>query len=150
MLKGFQTHYLLREVSFENPFYLIHTGGHAGFANAKAMDIAGLQNLANEGIKNYELEGGEVIVEAFVRPTGIFNERAQSLIRKHIPKKTSETEAQAFKLAVEACHKTGITSFHDAGIPRETIPLYEKMKLEDNMNTRIYAMLTGWDKELLN
>jgi predicted amidohydrolase YtcJ len=150
MVKGFQTHHLLSEASPENPVYLSHASGHAGFANAKAMDIAGLQNLANEGIKNYDIEGGEVIVDAFGRPTGIFNERAQSLIRKHIPKKTPETDAQAFKLAVEACHKNGITSFHDAGIPRETIALYEQMKLEGKMNTRIYAMLTGWDKELLN
>lgn len=150
MVKGFQTHHLLSEASPENPVYLSHASGHAGFANAKAMDVAGLQNLANEGIKNYELEGGEVIVDAFGRPTGIFNERAQSLIARHIPEKTPETDIQAFELAVSACHKNGITSFHDAGISRETIILYEKMKSEGKMNTRIYAMLTGWDKELLN
>ena len=67
-----------------------------------------------------------------------------------LPEKTPETDIQAFDLAVKACQKNGITSFHDAGIPKETITLYEKMKLEGKMNTRIYAMLTGWDKELLN
>jgi len=150
IVKGFQTHHLLSEASPDNPVYLGHASGHAGFANAKAMEQAGLQVLAKEGIKNFKIEGGEVIVDEFGRPTGIFNERAQSLIRKHIPEKTPETDIQAFKLAVEACHKNGITSFHDAGIPRQTIALYEKMKLECKMTTRIYAMLTGWDKELLN
>ena len=150
IVKGFQTHHLLSEISPENPVYLSHASGHAGFANAKAMEIAGLQILAKEGIKKFDIKGGEVIVDEFGRPTGIFNERAQSLIRKHIPEKTPETDIQAFNLAVEACHKNGITSFHDAGISRETIVLYEKMKLEGKMNTRIYAMLTGWDKELLN
>ncbi len=150
LVKGFQTHHLLSEASPDNPVYLKHASGHAGFANAKAMEVAGLQILAKERIKTFEIKGGEVIVDEFGRPTGIFNERAKSLISKHIPKKTPETDVQAFKLAVEACHKNGITSFHDAGIPRETIALYEKMKLEGKMTTRIYAMLTGWDKELLN
>ncbi|WP_034044127.1 amidohydrolase [Wocania ichthyoenteri] len=148
-VKGFQTHYMLSEVSPNNPVYLRHASGHAGFANAKAMEIAGLQNLEKEGIKNYDIEGGEVIVDEFGRPTGIFNERAQSLIVNHIPEKTPETDVKAFELAVSACHKNGITSFHDAGIPKETISLYEKMKSAGKMNTRIYAMLTGWDKELL-
>ncbi|MTE28096.1 amidohydrolase [Winogradskyella ouciana] len=147
---GFQTHHLLSEVSPENPVYLKHASGHAGFANAKAMEIAGLQNLALDGVKKYEVEGGEVLVDASGRPTGVFNERAQTLITQHIPEKTPESDAKAFQLAVEACHKNGITSFHDAGIGKETIALYEKMKSEDKMHTRIYAMLTGWEKDLLN
>ena len=150
LVHGFQTHHLLSEVSPENPVYLKHASGHAGFANAKAMEIAGLQNLALDGVKKYEVEGGEVLVDASGRPTGVFNERAQTLITQHIPEKTPESDIQAFQLAVEACHKNGITSFHDAGIPKETIALYEKMKSEGKMHTRIYAMLTGWDKDLLN
>ncbi|MEH6537613.1 MAG: amidohydrolase [Psychroserpens sp.] len=150
IVKGFQTHHMLSEVSPDNPVYLSHASGHAGFANAKAMDIAGLQGLSKEGVKTFEIEGGEVIVDEFGRPTGIFNERAQSLIRRHIPKNTPETNAQAFNLAIEACYKNGITSFHDAGISRETIAFYDKMKAEDKMTIRIYAMLTGWDEELLN
>ncbi|MFP4846965.1 amidohydrolase [Winogradskyella sp. PE311] len=147
---GFQTHHLLSMISPDNPVYLRHASGHAGFANAKAMEIAGLQNLALDGVRKYEVEGGEVLVDPSGKPTGVFNERAQTLITKHIPEKTTETDIKAFELAVKACHKNGITSFHDAGIPKETIELYKKMKSEGKMNTRIYAMLTGWDKDLLN
>lgn len=150
LVKGFQTHHRLSEVSPDNPVYLSHASGHAGFANAKAMEIAGLQVLAQEGVKSFDIEGGEVFVDEFGRPTGVFNERAQTLITKHIPQNTPESDKQAFDLAVQACHKNGITSFHDAGIGRETIALYDDMKAKDNMNVRIYAMLTGWDKELLN
>lgn len=150
LVKGFQTHHRLSEVSPDNPVYLSHASGHAGFANAKAMEIAGLQVLAQEGVKSFDIEGGEVFVDEFGRPTGVFNERAQTLITKHIPQNTPESDKQAFDLAVQACHINGITSFHDAGIGRETIALYDDMKAKDNMNVRIYAMLTGWDKELLN
>ncbi|WP_439152786.1 amidohydrolase [Winogradskyella sp.] len=147
---GFQTHYLLSEISPDNPVYLRHASGHAGFANEKAMEIAGLVNLSLDGVKKYEVEGGEVLVDALGRPTGVFNERAQTLITQHIPDRTPESDIKAFELAVEACQKNGITSFHDAGIPKETIELYKKMKADGKMNTRIYAMLTGWDKDLLN
>ena len=150
VVKGFQTHHRLSDVSPDNPVYLSHASGHAGFANAKAMEIAGLHVLKQEGVKTFEIEGGEVIVDDFFRPTGIFNERAQSLIYKHIPKNTPERNAQAFNLAIEACYKNGITSFHDAGIDRATISLYDEMKSKDNMGIRIYAMINGWDEELLD
>lgn len=151
MVNGFQTHYRLSEVSPDNPVYLRHASGHAAFANEKAMEMAGLVSLTKDGIKSYEVEGGEVIVDAAGRPTGVFNEpAAMNLITKHIPERTLESGKTAFDLAVKACHKNGITSFHDAGIPRETIDLYNQMKSEDKLNVRLYAMLTGWDKELLN
>jgi predicted amidohydrolase YtcJ len=149
-VNGFQTHDLLSAVSPENPVYLTHASGHAGFANAKAMEIAGLQVLSKEGIDKFTVEGGEVMRDEIGRPTGIFNERAQSLIRKHIPESTAEKNNKAFELAVTACHRNGITGFHDAGIGRETIALYEAMKTAGKMKIRMYGMLTGWDKELLN
>lgn len=146
---GFQTHDLLSAVSPNNPVYLSHASGHAGFANAKAMEIAGLQLMAKEGIDGLTIEGGEVMRDELGQPTGIFNERAQMLITKHIPETTPEKDTKAFELAVAACHRNGITGFHDAGIGQETISLYEKMKAEGKMGVRMYAMLTGWDKDLL-
>lgn len=149
-VNGFQTHDLLSAVSPDNPVYLGHASGHAGFANAKAMEIAGLMELDKEGISKFEVEGGEVMRDAMGRPTGIFNELAQSLITKHIPENTPAKDIKAFEMAVAACHKNGITGFHDAGIGRETIALYEEMKAKDKMKIRLYCMLTGGDKELLN
>jgi predicted amidohydrolase YtcJ len=149
-VKGFQTHDMLSEVSPDNPVYLRHASGHAGFANAKAMEVAGITVLSKEGIDKFEVTGGEVIRDDLGRPTGIFNERAQGLITRHIPESTPEKDVKAFELAVAACHRNGITGFHDAGIGGETIALYEEMKTADKMNIRLYGMLTGWDKELLS
>jgi predicted amidohydrolase YtcJ len=148
-VNGFQTHDLLSAVSPDNPVYLKHASGHASFANAKAMEIAGLQVLSKEGIDKFTVEGGEVMRDGLGRPTGIFNERAMTIITEHIPETTAEKNRKAFELAVAACQRNGITGFHDAGIGKETIALYEEMKAADKMKLRIYAMLTGWDKELL-
>lgn len=147
---GFPTHEALSAVSPDNPVYLRHASGHAGFANAKAMELAGLQLMGTENMDALSVEGGEVIVDDLGLPTGVFNERAMTLITQHIPENTPEKDIQAFELAVAACHRNGITGFHDAGIGRETIALYDNMKAEGKMGIRMYAMLTGWDKELLN
>ncbi len=148
-VNGFQTHYKLSQVSPDNPVYLSHASGHAGFANARAMEIAGLQLLPKDGIDKLHIEGGEVMRDKLGQPTGIFNERAQGLIRKHIPENTPQKDIKAFEMAVAACHKHGITSFHDAGIGTETISLYQQMKTEKKLKVRLYSMLTGWDKDLI-
>src|SRR5690606_13474532 len=76
-VKGFQTHDRLSEVSPNNPVYLSHASGHASFANAKAMEIAGLISTSREFPKTpLKAEGGEVITDEFGNPTGIFNEKA--------------------------------------------------------------------------
>lgn len=149
MFKGFQTHQLLSSVSPDNPVFLRHASGHAGFANARAMQIAGVNQLSVEKLDKDLGEGGEIILDNLGNPTGIFNERAQSLIAQHIPESTEETDSQALELAIAASLRSGITSFHDAGVSRENIELFRKFKNENKLNTRLYIMLTGFDSELI-
>lgn len=149
MFKGFQTHQLLSSVSPNNPVFLRHASGHAGFANARAMQLAGVNQLSVEKLGKDLGEGGEIILDNLGNPTGIFNERAQSLIAQHIPENTEETDSQALELAISASLRNGITSFHDAGVSRENIELFRKFKNENKLNTRLYVMLTGFDSELI-
>ncbi|HWA34999.1 MAG TPA: amidohydrolase, partial [Cyclobacteriaceae bacterium] len=149
MVKGFQTHELLSAISPNNPVYLGHASGHAGFANAKAMQIAGVNQLSIEKLESGLGEGGEIIRDKFGNPTGIFNERAQSLITKYIPDNTEETDGQALELAMTACARNGITSFHDAGASRENLELFKKFRREGKLKTRLYEMITGWDRPLI-
>ncbi|MCW5910669.1 MAG: amidohydrolase [Cyclobacteriaceae bacterium] len=148
-VKGFQTHQLLSEASPANPVFLSHASGHAGFANAKAMQIAGVNQLSVEKLGRNLGEGGEILLDELGNPTGLFNERAQSLITRHIPGNTPETDEQALELAIAASLRNGITSFHDAGVSRKNIELFRKFKEAGKLNTRLYVMLTGFDSELL-
>lgn len=148
MIKGFQTHELLSAASPNNPVYLTHASGHAGFANAKAMQLAGVNLLSVEKLSG-ELEGGEIIRDKMGNPTGIFNERAQTLIRKVIPENTPETNARALELAMDACARLGITGFHDAGASRDNIELFQSFADSGRLKTRLYVMITGWDRTLI-
>ncbi len=149
MVKGFQTHDQLSTVSPDNPVWLRHASGHASFANAKAMEIAGVNPLSIESLME-EVEGGEIIRDENGNPTGIFNERAQGIISKHvtISDDPDERERKAFDLAVEESLRNGVTSFHDAGVGGGTIDFYREMKQEGKMGVRLYVMVSGPNREL--
>lgn len=149
MVKGFQTHELLSSVSPDNPVYLRHASGHAGFANARAMQMAGVNQLSVEQLREANSEGGEIIRDDLGNPTGIFNERAQSLITRYIPESTTESDTQALELAMQACARNGITSFHDAGASRANIDLFHQFKAEGKLTTNLYVMITGFDSDLI-
>lgn len=147
MVKGFQTHDRLSAVSPNNPVFLRHASGHAGFANAKAMEIAGVNQLAIEG-NIPEIEGGEVITDEQGNPTGIFSERAAGLIYKYIPEEDEERNNTALSLAIIACQRNGITSFHDASASQVTIDRYQQFKEAGNLGVRLYVMIAGPNREL--
>ena len=150
-VKGFQTHDRLSEVSPNNPVYLSHASGHASFANAKAMEIAGLISTSREFPKTpLKAEGGEVITDEFGNPTGIFNEKAMNLVAKFIPKNDRAKDKEALVLAQQACLRNGITGFHDAGSSAYDIELMQELRAEGNLEVRMYLMLTGRNPELLN
>lgn len=149
LYNGFPSHHALSSASPDNPVYLRHASGHAGLANAFAMKLAGVNQLSREQVTTLGEEGGEIIRDALGNPTGVFNERAQSLITDNIPEATSETDAQALALAMDACARHGITSFHDAGASRENIQLFFKFRSEGKLKTRLYVMLTGYDRPMV-
>lgn len=149
MIKGFQTHQLLSEASPNNPVFLKHASGHAGFANAKAMQLAGVNQLSVEKLSKGLGEGGEIIRDELGNPTGIFNERAQELITEFVPTNTKETNTQALELAMKACLRNGITSFHDAGASRTSIELFKEFRAQNKLDTRLYVMITGFEPELI-
>jgi predicted amidohydrolase YtcJ len=149
MIKGFQTHDLLSKASPDNPVFLRHASGHAAIANAKAMDIAGVNQLSKEALQQTSQDGGEIIRDELGNPTGIFNERAMTLISSKIPENTQETDRQALELAIKACWRNGITSFHDAGAGRENLEMFKQFLKEGKLGVRLYPMITGWDLPLV-
>lgn len=150
LIKGFQTHNLLSSISPDNPVYLTHASGHASFANAKAMEIAGITNIRLEEAPLEIKEGGEIIRDELGNPTGVFNEIAMSLITMHIPESTVEMDRKAIGLAVKECLAHGITSFQDAGAYQGTIDLYRETIDDGTMSIRMWAMLSGDDPALLD
>ncbi|MCB0397905.1 MAG: amidohydrolase, partial [Flavobacteriales bacterium] len=141
MVNGFPIHDALSAVSPDNPVWLIHASGHAGLANAKAMEVAGILDHPDAHV-----EGGEIVLDTRGKPTGIFNEDAQDLIDDHIPEHTLESDMAALNLAVLECLRNGITSFQDAGSKgRELEAFFTGLKKSD-LGIRLYVMLSAEDR----
>lgn len=141
--KGFPTHHSLSQAVPNHPVYLGHASGHLGFANERAMELAGINRNSRQP------EGGEIFMGIDGRPTGIFNETAQGLIRAVVPANTPETDRRALELAIAECNENGITSFHTAGQDGSEIDIFKAFVDEGKMDIRLYVMLNGRNDELL-
>jgi len=142
-VQGFPLHEALSKVSPNNPVWLMHASGHAGFANAEAMRLAGIdKNTANP-------PGGDILKDAQGNPTGLFNEQAQGLIskalnnyRQHLPAAELAEEARRqVELAARESLSKGITTFQDAGSPLPTVDLLKRMAEENRLGLRLWVML---------
>lgn len=136
-VRGFPTHQALSAVSPDNPVYLTRADGHAGFANAKAMQLMRVSAASQPPA------GGEIIKDKDGQPTGIFVDRAQALI--HVPPPTQEQQRRAFELASEECLRKGITSFDDAGVSMDAVALYKEQAEAGKLDLRLYVMVRGLD-----
>lgn len=150
MVKGYPSHAQLSAVSPDNPVFLSHASGHMSLANAKAMEIAGVNQLSKENLNKFSGEGGEIIRDANGNPTGLFNENAEDVIARFIPANDAERMGKAFDLATQTCLKNGITGFHDAGVGREVIDFYRIQYALGKLGVRMYVMVTGWDRDLVH
>ena len=142
-VQGFPLHEALSKVSPNNPVWLTHASGHAGFANAEAMRLAGVDKSTPNP------PGGEILKDAQGNPTGLFNEQSQALIwhalttyREHLPPADVAAEArQQVNLAARECLSKGITTFQDAGSPLLTVDLLKSMAEENKLGLRLWVML---------
>ena len=149
-VEGFPTHASLSKVSSNNPVYLTHASGHAAFANAKAMELAGIdRNTANP-------PGGEILKDAQGNPIGVLRETASGLIARALAaararRSPAQVEAEARKeieLAAQECLSKGITSFQDAGSSFATIDLLKKLVKEEKLGLRLWVMIREGNPEL--
>jgi predicted amidohydrolase YtcJ len=134
--KDFPHHGELSAVSPETPVWLTRVDGHAGLANAKAMEIAGITR------QTLDPPGGRILRdEKTGDPTGVFVDNAMSLIGRHIPTLTRDQIKRAALLAIQKCLADGLTEVHDAGVGRETLEVYRELIDDGRFDFRIYAMI---------
>ncbi len=149
-VRGFPVHASLSRVSPHNPVWLTHASGHAGFANAEALRLAGIDKNTPDPA------GGEILRDAHGDPTGLLNERAQELVEHALDTyraRRSAAEAKAeirqqIKLAERECLSKGITTFEDAGSPLATVDLFRKMAENGELGLRMWVMLRAPQAEL--
>jgi len=147
---GLPFHHDLSKASPQNPVLLSHASGHSSFANAKAMELAGITK------KTPNPRGGEIVKDAAGNPIGVFRETAQGLLRrassryleKRTPEQIKSEQLRIIELAEQECLSKGVTSFHDAGSSFETIDLFKELAEEGKLGIRLWVMIRDSNERL--
>jgi len=119
----------------EQPVWLKRVDGHAGWANSKAMALAGITKDTPAP------EGGEIIKDNNGNPTGVFIDNAMALIDNSIAPLTIKQQKQVLVKAMVSLASFGLTSAHDAGIDSNNLMAFKELSEENAMSIRVNAML---------
>jgi predicted amidohydrolase YtcJ len=134
-VKEFPTAADIDAVVPDRPVWLERIDGHAGWANSKALEIAGIDDDTADPI------GGKIHRDSDGRATGVLVDNAMELIDSKVPPLTKENYRQAFLAAFKHLTALGLTSVHDAGIDVTEVEAYLSMADDNEMTMRIYAMV---------
>jgi predicted amidohydrolase YtcJ len=134
-VEGLPTHQALSRVSPDNPVILTHASGHATFANAKAMEMAGIARATRNP------PGGEIVRDAQGNPTGGFRETASQLLAPARAGARESDPRRRVELATQEVLSKGVTSFQDAGSSFDTIDVFKAMADEGALGVRLWVMV---------
>ena len=117
----------------DTPVLLRRIDGHAGWANTKALEMAGVD-------KNSRIDGGDVILKNGA-PSGILIDNAIELVARIIPEPGNEEISAGLRRAQENCFAVGLTSVSDAGLSTNMVRLIDTMQTDGRLKMRINAWL---------
>jgi hypothetical protein len=133
----FPTHDKLSAAVPNNPVYLTRIDGHAGLANKKAMELAGLSAATKDP------GGGHLERGADGAPAGVFVDNAKALVEHVIPRPSKDDLKRQVVNAIAEAQRWGLTGVHDAGEGQEVLDIFEELGKAGQMNFRMYAMISG-------
>lgn len=135
--RALPTHTLLSQRVPHHPVWLRRVDGHAGLANARAMELAGIAPQTPDP------PGGEIMRNADGEPTGLLIDNAMHLIEQRIPPEARGRPEDLILKAQELCLAAGLTGVHDAGVSPAEIELYQQLERDGRLKLRIYAMVSA-------
>ena len=125
----------LDEIIADRPVYTGAFDGHTGWANTKALEMAGI--LKDDG---RELVNGIIVRDENGFATGELREGdAMNLVMNLVPKPDAARKRELLKLAIHEFNKTGITSVHNMNGDMEELMAYAALEDAGEMNMRVYV-----------
>jgi predicted amidohydrolase YtcJ len=142
---NYPTNQSLSAAAPNNPVFLVALHTFAAWVNQRALKIAGITKDTRDP------ENGKIVRdEKTGEPTGILLNHAQELVSKHIPPMTLAQAKRAMELATGECVRHGLTSVHEAKVTLLMVQAFRELLSEGHMPLRVYGMLDGADKNLVD
>ncbi|HSB62339.1 MAG TPA: amidohydrolase [Vicinamibacteria bacterium] len=135
---GLPTRDQLDAVVADRPAYMECYDGHTGWANSKALAVAGIARETKDP------ENGEIVRDPRTgEPTGVLKESATALVESRIPVPTGEARYGLLLRALRLLASQGITSIQDAGFALEDleadVALLERARAGGALTVRVRA-----------
>jgi len=155
--KRFPTRWDLDAVVADRPVFLTRVCGHAGVANGKALQLAGVT-------KRTAVPSGKIdLDEKTGEPNGVLSENAMDLVWKVIPRPTPKELENACFLACQKAVEAGLTGVHWLLDSADEIRAVQKLYSEGKLPLRVYlgipaalldelanlGLLTGFGNDML-
>ena len=134
-VQEFPTATAIDAVVADRPVWLRRIDGHAGWANSKALELAGIDKDTPDPV------GGKIHRDDNGEATGTLIDNAMELVSSKVPSASKEEIRKAFQAAFRELTSLGLTSVHDAGIGIDEAEVYMSMADNGEMPMRIYAMI---------
>jgi predicted amidohydrolase YtcJ len=141
----YPTHELLTEAAPTNPVFLTGLHGFAGWANKRALLVAGINKNTRDP------ENGKILRdEKSGEPSGVLVNRAQDLVASHVAPLDLASVQMALELAARECLRNGLTSVHEARVTPIMLEALREMVKKGRLPVRVYAMLDGANPTLID
>ncbi len=132
---------ILDELVPERPVYLTSADGHTGWANSRALAIAGIDRDTPDppdGRIDRDADTGE--------PIGSLQEGAMSLVTEVMPEPTLEDRSAGLRYAVDLLNGYGITAIQDAIVFENDLRAYHAVQEQGDLDLRVVASL-WWQRD---
>ena len=125
----------LDEMIADRPIYIGAFDGHTGWANTKALEMAGILHEDPSGMTN-----GIIVRDRNGVATGELREGdAMRAVMDLVPLPSAHRKRELLKMAIGEFNKTGITSVHNMNGDMEELMAYAALEDAGEMNMRVYV-----------
>ena len=124
----------LDPVTPNHPVWLLHTTGHYGVANSRALALAHVTAATPDP------PAGTIDRAPDGAPTGVLKEAAMAAVSTLIPPPTLEQEKAGILHVLAELHAEGMTSVKDADIPPQTWTAYTELLAEGKLDERVCVL----------
>ncbi|RME50888.1 MAG: amidohydrolase, partial [Caldilineae bacterium] len=131
---AFPTKADLDAVAPAHPVFLRRKCGHAGWANSRALELAGITRDTPDPT------GGEIVRDEHGEPTGILLERAMDLVFALLAEPSDEEAVAAMRAAQERLHGMGIVGVHTMEAA-PTLRGFQHLRRADELRLRVVAQI---------
>jgi predicted amidohydrolase YtcJ len=135
---GLPTRQQLDALVPDRPAYLTAYDGHTGWANSRALKLAGITRRTRNPVN------GTIVKDPRTgEPTGALSEHAMDLVEHALTPPTRAEQLDALRQAIAHAHKFGLTSVQNASGSSDELDLYATLRESGELELRVYNALSA-------